>query len=77
MNPRRIGAFEVAKIVAKAGHGRLAYVSCDPATLARDVQALAAGGYEITEATAFYMFPQTPHVQVLLGMRLARRIESV
>ncbi len=72
MNPPRIGAFEVAKILAKSGPEWLAYVSCDPATLARDVQALAAGGYEITEATAFDMFPQTPHVEVLLGMRRAR-----
>lgn len=76
MNPPRIGAFEVAKILAESGPERLAYVSCDPATLARDVQALAAGGYEITEVTAFDMFPQTPHVEVLLGMRRARRIES-
>ncbi len=74
MNPPRIGAFEVAKTLAKSGPERLAYVSCDPATLARDVQALAAGGYEITEATAFDMFPQTPHVEVLLGMRRARQL---
>ena len=76
MNPPRIGAFEVAKILAESGPERLAYVSCDPATLARDVDALASGGYEITEVTAFDMFPQTPHVEVLLGMRRARRIES-
>ena len=71
LNPPRIGAFDVAKKLAKSGPARLAYVSCDPATLARDVEALAAGGYEITEVTAFDMFPQTPHVEVLLGMRRA------
>jgi len=69
MNPPRIGAFEVSKLLAKSGPERIAYVSCDPATLARDVQTLAVGGYGISAITAFDMFPQTPHVEVLLEMR--------
>jgi 23S rRNA (uracil1939-C5)-methyltransferase len=68
MNPPRVGAFEVAKLLAGGGPGRLAYVSCDPATLARDAQVLVDGGYRIRAATAFDMFPQTPHVEVLLSM---------
>jgi len=68
LNPPRVGAFEVAKLLAAGGPGRLAYVSCDPATLARDAQALVEGGYRIRAATAFDMFPQTPHVEVLLSM---------
>jgi len=69
LNPPRVGAFDVAKVLAKSGPEYLSYVSCDPATLARDVKELAAGGYEVTAATAFDMFPQTPHVEVLLSMR--------
>ena len=69
LNPPRVGAFDVAKVLAKSGPAQVSYVSCDPATLARDVKELVSGGYEVTEATAFDMFPQTPHVEVLLSMR--------
>jgi len=65
MNPPRVGALDVAKILAAGGPPRIAYVSCDPATLARDVRMLADGGYRIADMTAFDMFPQTPHVEVL------------
>ena len=69
MNPPRTGAFEVAKILVKSGPERIVYVSCDPATLARDVKELAAAGYRINEAHAFDMFPQTPHVEVVVGLQ--------
>lgn len=65
MNPPRVGAFDVAKVLAAGGPRTIAYVSCDPATLARDVRTLVEGGYAIAEITAFDMFPQTPHVEVL------------
>jgi len=71
LDPPRIGAHAVARRLAEAGPERIVYVSCDPATLARDVKELVAGGYEIAEAKAFDMFPQTPHVEVML--RLQRR----
>ncbi len=73
LNPPRVGAFKVAEALRESGPGHIAYVSCDPATLARDVKSLVAGGYEITAATAFDMFPQTPHVEVLLSLRRVRR----
>jgi tRNA/tmRNA/rRNA uracil-C5-methylase (TrmA/RlmC/RlmD family) len=50
---------------------RIAYLSCDPATLARDLAALVAGGFVLEAAEAFDLFPQTPHVEVLA--RLSRR----
>jgi 23S rRNA (uracil1939-C5)-methyltransferase len=69
LNPPRIGAFEVAKLLAASGPARIAYVSCDPATLARDARELIGGGYRIRGVTAFDMLPQTPHVEVLMELQ--------
>jgi 23S rRNA (uracil1939-C5)-methyltransferase len=44
---------------------RIAYVSCDPATLARDLKKLIADGYSLESLAAFDLFPQTHHVETI------------
>ena len=43
----------------------LAYISCDPSTLARDAARLIAGGYTLLEVTPFDLFPQTYHIECI------------
>jgi len=54
-----------AAALVRVAAERIAYLSCDPATLARDLRAVADGGYAIESVEAFDLFPQTPHVEVL------------
>ncbi len=49
---------------------RLVYVSCDPATLARDLRGLASAGYTLDSIAAFDMFPQTHHVETIARLTL-------
>jgi 23S rRNA (uracil1939-C5)-methyltransferase len=51
--------------IARLGARRIVYLSCDPATLARDAAQLVEHGYALKSALGFDLFPQTPHVEVL------------
>ncbi|MBQ9015422.1 MAG: 23S rRNA (uracil(1939)-C(5))-methyltransferase RlmD [Firmicutes bacterium] len=64
LDPPRAGCRpELLEAVASAGVGSIIYVSCDPATLARDVQLLQEMGYAFVEATPVDMFPHTGHCE--------------
>jgi 23S rRNA (uracil1939-C5)-methyltransferase len=66
VDPPRAGmAPEALKALVRTGARRICYVSCDTATLARDVRALCAAGYRLVSATPIDMFPQTWHVETL------------
>lgn len=73
LDPPRAGCRpELLQAVTEVGVGRIVYVSCDPATLARDIKLLGEMGYEFVEATPVDMFPHTGHVECV---SLLRRIK--
>jgi 23S rRNA (uracil1939-C5)-methyltransferase len=51
--------------LAKLGAKRVLYVSCNPATLARDTAVLVQQGYRLKRAAILDMFPQTAHVEAM------------
>ncbi len=61
--PRKGCAEELLKTVAEINPQKIVYVSCDPATLARDCSRLLTLGYEVKEVTPVDMFPRTHHVE--------------
>ena len=66
LDPPRGGlAPSAARGLLKLRPGRVTYVSCDPATLARDLKLLIGEGYELERLVSFDLFPQTPHVEVV------------
>ena len=63
--PRKGLALPVIDTIAKMAPRRLVYVSCDPATLGRDVKLLAERGYRLEKAEAADLFPRTGHVETV------------
>ena len=74
VDPPRTGlAREVVDLLSGPGRvSRIAYVSCDPATLARDMAALAPSGWTLEALRAFDAFPMTHHVECLATLSRGR-----
>lgn len=72
--PRKGLSADVIDAIAKIAPLRVVYVSCDPATLARDVKLLTAEGYALTHAEAVDLFPRCAHVETVV--RLTRKEEA-
>ena len=70
LDPPRAGAESaVIKGILDAEPREISYVSCDPATLARDLRKLLTGGYAVDSIAAFDLFPQTHHVETIVRFR--------
>ncbi|MCL2672444.1 MAG: 23S rRNA (uracil(1939)-C(5))-methyltransferase RlmD [Clostridiales bacterium] len=70
LDPPRKGAEPAAlDAIVQSGAARIVYVSCNPATLARDLRILCDNGYTLQSTTPVDLFPHTPHVETvaLLG----------
>jgi 23S rRNA (uracil1939-C5)-methyltransferase len=72
VDPPRTGlGAETCELLAKVAAPTLVYVSCDPATLARDLRILVGSGYAIHSITLADLFPQTFHLETLVQLRRA------
>jgi 23S rRNA (uracil1939-C5)-methyltransferase len=70
VDPPRTGlGAETCELLGAVAAPALAYVSCDPATLARDLRALIASGYEIESIALADLFPQTFHLETVVQLR--------
>lgn len=70
LDPPRAGlGAEMTSTLNEISAPELIYVSCDPATLARDLRALVSSGYAIESVTLADLFPQTFHLETVVQMR--------
>lgn len=73
VDPPRKGCDErLLEVIAEMGPERVVYVSCNPATLARDLKYLSERGYQVKEVQPVDMFPQTVHTEVVALLQRLR-----
>jgi 23S rRNA (uracil1939-C5)-methyltransferase len=70
LDPPRIGAAELIAPIIKLRPRAIVYVSCDIATLARDLRGLIAGGYRVKRLRGFDFFPNTHHIETAAKLLL-------
>jgi 23S rRNA (uracil1939-C5)-methyltransferase len=73
LDPPRVGNYLASSQLLQVRPKKILYVSCDPATLARDLLPLAQDGYEVISSQPFDLFPQTWHIE---SMTLLQRVKG-
>lgn len=63
LDPPRDGSYQAVGRILQISPKRVLYISCDPATLARDLVPLVSDGYEVVSSQPFDLFPQTWHIE--------------
>ncbi len=66
--PRKGMTEKVISDIVASGAGKVVYISCNPATLARDIKIFAEKGYIVTNAAVFDLFPRTGHVETVVSL---------
>lgn len=72
LDPARDGAFEVVKKIPLLRPEKILYVSCNPATMTRDLKVLLDANYVLTKIGLLNMFPQTSHVEAMALLELKK-----
>lgn len=67
--PRKGCEKELLEAIVELGPEKIAYVSCNPSSMARDVKFLIENGFEIKEVQPVDMFPHTGHIECVIGMQ--------
>ena len=71
LDPPRSGCHpSTLQALAKLGPENVVYVSCDPSSLARDLDQLIKQGYTVSSVDPIDMFPQTHHVECVASLKL-------
>lgn len=66
LDPARAGALNASAEIVKLAPSKIVYISCNPATLARDTKQFIDAGYQISQVAILDMFPQTKHIESML-----------
>ncbi len=73
LDPPRQGCKEIIPFIKKIASSQVIYISCDPATLARDLALLQDSGFKIEKIQGVDMFPQTHHIETIVQLKRCKR----